>query len=780
VLGAFRSRPKVKWSFLLALDQSKTFSGTHFSSPDYDLGPIHQDTAFFAVFATQFPSQKMNNTMASLASPKPPIDSSVDDDELQQQMMMKSSSDKQQHAVFDVGMEINAEDHDDGLDDHFDPDDLLTSPLFTNGEFDGGKLGASFCQEAENSFGNFVDDADIPEDDAMMMYSSLHDDDNNNIAPDPITISDTCSSEDFDEEPSQQRPRSLSSGDHSFNSDHEDYYVAAPNINNNNNNNSPIMTTSPQQQMMRNHHTSPAYAASQGMSPIATTMPLSFHNPSPQSQNMMMMTAQQGQLSPFHQGVRQQQPHPLGLPSNVAFSTPCMQQPPCFDDDHSINSMATNSMMGVSSVLTARSIPDRNCSSGGNSNSSGGGGYNSAESFHQSPARQSSPGFLGSSPPGCGRRGMLGVSSPVRRPLAPATSMGLHQGTGQTGRASAMMGGIGGGGGQKLPARSQSYNGGGGMMRQQQQQQQQVSSPNKLQLMQLHLQKVQELELLEQMQQRPNNNMNFNNNNRNNAMGLSQSMHGPVGAGGRMGFHNNNNNNNNFNGMMMNNNNNTNNNNNNNMALNRSFRGDQLSSHSSHAAPSSPSFNMGGNVSIASDVHNMKGGGPMMMNNGFHCDQATSLQQQQQQQNKNNPATVNDVMEKLCESMKRSAMSRSMIKQFSGRSAAKQGGGGSSGRQPLSRSNSGHSHAGVERSLSNRGLMKQGSIRMMTDESGIGRGGGGSSTHVVPIRRQSSFTKHQLQHPARGVYRHDSQRSLGGQSTHSISLHVDGRNVGTL
>ena len=130
------------------------------------------------------------------------------------------------------------------------------------------------------------------------------------------------------------------------------------------------------------------------------------------------------------------------------------------------------------------------------------------------------------------------------------------------------------------------------------------------------------------------------------------------------------------------------------------------------------------------------------------------------------PASLNEAMEKLCETMKRSAMSRSLVKQFSGRSLVKT----NSARSLLGRQNSGL-------------LMKQRSNRNIMDD-GSGRESAGV-TASVPIRRPSS-TKHHIHHvpPGRGVYRHDSQRSLS-HSNHSVgggsvSLHIDGRTLGSL
>jgi len=136
------------------------------------------------------------------------------------------------------------------------------------------------------------------------------------------------------------------------------------------------------------------------------------------------------------------------------------------------------------------------------------------------------------------------------------------------------------------------------------------------------------------------------------------------------------------------------------------------------------------------------------------------------------PATVGNAMEKLCESMKRSAMSRSLVKQFSGRGSGliKQ----NSFRGGLARQSSGRM---MVKQMSNRGLMRQTSNRSVVDDAS-GRGTG--PTGAVPIRRASSSTKHHLQPPPRGINRHDSQQSLNGPSNHGINLHIDGRNLGAL
>lgn len=109
--------------------------------------------------------------------------------------------------------------------------------------------------------------------------------------------------------------------------------------------------------------------------------------------------------------------------------------------------------------------------------------------------------------------------------------------------------------------------------------------------------------------------------------------------------------------------------------------------------------------------------------------------------------TLNLAMEKLCDSMKRSAMSRSMIRQISGKTLG---------------SHSGHS--------TNRGILSR---------EGSFRGGGGitrdGSFHGVA--RKLSMTKHHLQHSgSRTVHRHQS----GEPTSPGFNLHVDGKNVGTI
>lgn len=134
----------------------------------------------------------------------------------------------------------------------------------------------------------------------------------------------------------------------------------------------------------------------------------------------------------------------------------------------------------------------------------------------------------------------------------------------------------------------------------------------------------------------------------------------------------------------------------------------------------------------------------------------------QPKKGQNGGPPINNAMEKLCESMKRSAMSRSLIKQYSSSargSVAKQ----NSFRGQLPRQNSGRM---MIKQMSNRGLMTQTSNRSVVDD---GSGRGTPTGPGVPVRRIAN-TKHHLQPPERGIYRHNSQPSLNGQSNHNINI----------
>lgn len=112
-------------------------------------------------------------------------------------------------------------------------------------------------------------------------------------------------------------------------------------------------------------------------------------------------------------------------------------------------------------------------------------------------------------------------------------------------------------------------------------------------------------------------------------------------------------------------------------------------------------------------------------------------------------AAMSEAMEKLSDSMKRTAMSRSMVKQFSGRSIVRNG---SSSRLLASQR------------LSQRAVLRQ----QASDKSLLGGDSGRS------IRRTNS--KHHLQH--RFFPRHDSQQSLG-QSGHNSKSFDGASRIGT-
>lgn len=167
---------------------------------------------------------------------------------------------------------------------------------------------------------------------------------------------------------------------------------------------------------------------------------------------------------------------------------------------------------------------------------------------------------------------------------------------------------------------------------------------------------------------------------------------------------------------------------------------------------------MQGNISIASEVHTPKA--------HFSSFDPTSSPASAA---KNPPTTLNEVMEKLSDSMRRSAMSRSMVKQFSGRNLVHH----SSKRNLLVKQCSARGQmTGQNQGLmigghhSCRNLMRQGSDRSLA---------GDASLRTAPVRRMSNGAKHHLQHQGRGLYRQDSQQSLNGHSNHGNSLQTGGR-----
>jgi hypothetical protein len=170
--------------------------------------------------------------------------------------------------------------------------------------------------------------------------------------------------------------------------------------------------------------------------------------------------------------------------------------------------------------------------------------------------------------------------------------------------------------------------------------------------------------------------------------------------------------------------------------------------YAAHMVPSNPSIqSLQGNVSIVAERQS-----PKALFNGFDdTGSSASLGH-----GKTVADAMAEAMEKLSDSMRRTAMSRSMVKQFSGRSLL-----GKQGSVSL-----------LAKQRSMRGLSSQLSDRNLMGEHG-------SSTHNSRgMRRSSSTVKHQLHHPARTR----SNRNLDSlnQSSHSITLNIDGRNMGEL
>lgn len=141
---------------------------------------------------------------------------------------------------------------------------------------------------------------------------------------------------------------------------------------------------------------------------------------------------------------------------------------------------------------------------------------------------------------------------------------------------------------------------------------------------------------------------------------------------------------------------------------------------------------------------------------------------------------VNEAMEKLCESMRRSAMSRSLVKQLSGRSVSRTSSGRNLSRQnsatfngrSIARANSGRS---ITRASSGRSIQRSSSGRSVL----LGKGG------ELPVQRIAQDSKHRIQRdhlgnnqgpPGRGVFRHKSQGAIMGAS--KTVLNIDGNTIG--
>ncbi len=136
---------------------------------------------------------------------------------------------------------------------------------------------------------------------------------------------------------------------------------------------------------------------------------------------------------------------------------------------------------------------------------------------------------------------------------------------------------------------------------------------------------------------------------------------------------------------------------------------------------------------------------------------------------------VNEAMEKLCESMRRSAMSRSIVKQMSGRSVSRT----SSGRLlPKQQSGRGLTRQFSGCSNSGRQIARSASGRQTTGDCGL----------ELPVRRSAQDSKHRIQrdalstsslhNPRRGVFRHHSQSAAMGGSNNKTIVNIDGNSIG--
>jgi len=165
----------------------------------------------------------------------------------------------------------------------------------------------------------------------------------------------------------------------------------------------------------------------------------------------------------------------------------------------------------------------------------------------------------------------------------------------------------------------------------------------------------------------------------------------------------------------------------------------------------------------------------------------------------NDLRSYNEAMEKLCESMKRSAMSRNLVKHLSNRSLQKDGssrsiGSGtqithpsSSSRQSSGRSLNVVSRNSSARSLvqqnSGRGLAPQGSVRSL-DDNGLGTLSSGP--YPSQRRRHAMEAKHRFS-PHRGVVRHNSSNAVHNRPRNNnvmnqyddsgLGLVFDGKNM---
>ena len=157
----------------------------------------------------------------------------------------------------------------------------------------------------------------------------------------------------------------------------------------------------------------------------------------------------------------------------------------------------------------------------------------------------------------------------------------------------------------------------------------------------------------------------------------------------------------------------------------------------------------------------------------------------------NDLRSYNDAMEKLCESMKRSAMSRNLVKGFSNHSLQKDGssrsiGSGTQITHPsTSRQSSGRSLNVVSRNSSARSLVQQNSGRALVQQGSVRSlddNGLATLSAAYPSQRHSSHRhSFEAKHRARrGVFRHNSSNAVHGSRPrgHSMNQQYDDSGLG--
>lgn len=142
------------------------------------------------------------------------------------------------------------------------------------------------------------------------------------------------------------------------------------------------------------------------------------------------------------------------------------------------------------------------------------------------------------------------------------------------------------------------------------------------------------------------------------------------------------------------------------------------------------------------------------------------IPQQPLSQNTTDLEAYSIAMEKLCQTMKRSAMSRTLVKQLSGRSLVKQ----SSGRN-LVKQSSGRNLGVLARQASGRSLN--------CDSNSSGNVSGRLTPPTVPLRKPFKDPKHRSPKAAgRGILRQNSNKSV--HNSQRSSIQIDDTNFGFL